>query len=191
MARLPAAETRAHILDIAAELFDAHGVHAVGLQQIIDRYGCGKNLLYREFPSKDDLVVAYLERSKLSWHDTVSSAAREHPDDAAGQLVAIIRLTMEKSTENGCRGCPLRNALAEFPEPEHPAHRVAADYFDGVHRLMNDLAKRTGAADPATLADRMVLILDGVYTNGATLGPTGAAPAAVAFAEDIIAMAVR
>jgi AcrR family transcriptional regulator len=189
MARRPAAEARDHILDAAAKLFDAHGIHAVGMQQIIDAYGCGKNLLYREFASKDELVVAYLRRCAQDWPTTVATAAETHPGDPAAQLVAIVAAIADRAVIPGTRGCALRNTLAEFPDPGHPAHTVAVEHSTAVRAQLHALATHTGAADPATLADRVMLIIDGLYTNGATLGPTGAAPAAVAFARDIISAA--
>ncbi|HEV2778874.1 MAG TPA: TetR/AcrR family transcriptional regulator [Actinophytocola sp.] len=186
MGRRPAAETRAHILDTAARLFDAHGVHAVGLQQIIDEFGCGKNLLYREFPSKDDLVVAYLQARTREWEQRVESAIRPLDGDPGAQLVAIVRDAADKATVAGTRGCPLRNAFAEFPDPDHPAHRVAVDHFAAVRARLLEIAEQTGARDPGPLADRIMLIIDGLYANGAILGPNGAAAAAVRFAEDVV-----
>jgi AcrR family transcriptional regulator len=191
MARRPAAETRAHILDTAARLFDAHGVHAVGLQQIIDEYGCGKNLLYREFASKDDLVVAYLVECTKDWEARAESATRPLDGDPAAQLVAIVRAVADKATTSKTRGCALRNTFAEFPDPDHPAHQVAVDHFTAMRAQLHELAEQTSAPDPATLADRIMLIIDGLYANGATLGPAGAAAAAVTFAEDVVAAATR
>jgi AcrR family transcriptional regulator len=191
MARQPAAGVRDHILDTAAALFDAHGIHAVGLQQIIETYGCGKNLLYREFASKDDLIVAYLRRCQAEWHQTVESALAGHESDPAGALVSLVRAVADKSLCNGTRGCPLRNTFAEFPDPAHPAHQVAADHFKDVRALLHSLAAQTSAADPGRLADRVMLIIDGVYANGATLGSEGAAPAAVQFAEEIVEVMTR
>jgi AcrR family transcriptional regulator len=190
MARRPAANARDHILDTASALFDAHGVHAVGLQQIIDSYGCGKNMFYREFASKDELVVAYLRGCTEHWTGLVGTAAEAHPDDPAAQLLAIVRAVAADATVARTRGCALRNALAEFPEPDHPAHGVAVDHFTAIRAQLHDLAERTPAANPATLADRLMLIIDGLYANGATLGSAGAAPAAVAFAEDVLATAL-
>jgi AcrR family transcriptional regulator len=186
MGRRPAAEVRDHILDTAAKLFDAHGIHAVGLQQIIDAYGCGKNLLYREFASKDELIVAYLRRCQQDWAKTVESAIGPHENDPAAAMVSLVRSVADSAICNGTRGCPLRNTYAEFPDPAHPAHQVAADHFKDVRALLHSLAAQTNAKDPAALADRILLIIDGVYANGATLGAAGAAPSAVSFAEYVV-----
>src|SRR5436305_172976 len=98
MSRTPAPDARDRILAAAARLFDAHGVHAVGLQQIIDDLGCGKNFLYREFPTKDDLVVAYLRRCRQEWESIIEQARRPHEADQAGQLVAIVNAIAEQAT---------------------------------------------------------------------------------------------
>jgi hypothetical protein len=91
----------------------------------------------------------------------------------------------------GARGCALRNTHAEFPDPDHPAHRVAVEHVAAMRQQIHDIARRTTAADPDTLADRLMLLLDGVYSNGIMLGPGGAAPAAVSFAEDLVRSATR
>jgi AcrR family transcriptional regulator len=191
MSRTPTPDARERILTTAARLFDAHGVHAVGLQMIIDDLGCGKNFLYREFPTKDDLVVAYLRRCRQDWESIVERATSPHEGDPASQLVAIVNAVAEQATASGFRGCPVHNTNAEFPEHQHPAHRASAEHFRAVRALLLDLAKRAGARDPRTLADRIELIIDGLNSNAAAHGGRGAAPAAVAFADEVVRAAVR
>jgi AcrR family transcriptional regulator len=181
-----ASDVREKILDVASRLFDGHGVHAVGMQQIIDEFGCGKALLYREFATKDELVAAYLERFTHSWTHVHEEAVRRRPDDPAGQLVAIVSVVADFATAPGFRGCTVRNTHAEFPGEDHPAHAIAVAYYNLVHDGLLDLSKRAGAADPRTLADRIMLIIDGLNANGAARGRDGAAPAAVAFAEEVV-----
>jgi AcrR family transcriptional regulator len=171
MARRPDPQARQRILDTATRLFDTYGVHAVGLQQIIDETGCGKNLLYREFATKDDLVVAYLQRCRDTWSSIITEATAPLPDDPAGQLVAIVRTTVRHATAPGYRGCPVHNTHAEFPDARHPAHPVAVEH-------------------PKTLADRLALIIDGANTNAAALGSQGSAVVAVAFAQEVVAAAL-
>jgi AcrR family transcriptional regulator len=190
MARKPDPGARERILGVATRLFNAHGVHAVGLQQIIDELGCGKHLLYREFATKDDLVVAYLRRCRDDWTSIVEEASRAHTGDPAGQIVAIVRAIADRAIVAGHRGCPVHNTHAEFPEADHPAHRVSVEHFDAIRTQLHDLAKRAGAADPRTLADRIMLIIDGLNVNGATHGSQGAAAAAVPFAEDVVRSAL-
>jgi AcrR family transcriptional regulator len=190
MARKPAPGSRDRILDAAARLFYDHGVHAVGLQQVIDECGCGKNLLYREFASKDDLVVAYLERCRQDWTARIDDGIRPLAGDPAAQLLGVVRVVAGQVAEPGYRGCPFLNTHAEFPDPEHPAHQVSVGFRAALHTRLRDLAEQALARDPAALADRILLIVDGLYANGAVLGSRGPAGAAVAFANEVVRAAI-
>ncbi|ONI74613.1 hypothetical protein ALI144C_37875 [Actinosynnema sp. ALI-1.44] len=181
---------RDRILDAACRLFNAHGVHAVGMQQIIDEVGCGKNLLYREFQTKDDLVAAYIRRGRREWLVNLEETERQ-VSGPADQLVALVAKVAEESTTPGFRGCFIYNAYAEFPEADHPVNMAAAENLELIRESLFGLAKRTGAADPRTLADRLLLIIDGLKANGAAMGKAGTAAAAVTFAEETIRAALR
>ncbi|MFK0104071.1 TetR/AcrR family transcriptional regulator [Streptomyces sp. NPDC091217] len=183
-------EIRERILDVVSRLFDGYGVHAVGMQQIIDEVGCGKAMLYREFATKDDLVVAYLERYTRTFARVRELAAEQRPDDPAGQLIMIVSWTAEQVMTPGYRGCPVHNTHAEFPNEDHPAHALSVAYYDRIHGELMDLARQAGAADPRGLADRLMLIIDGLGVSGAARGREGAAPAGVAFAEEVIRRAL-
>jgi AcrR family transcriptional regulator len=186
MPRTPAPGTRDRILDTAARLFQKHGARAVGMQQIVDECGCGKSLLYREFASKDQLVAAYLERCQREWTETMDEATRPHADDPAGQMVAIVRAVARQIAAADFRGCPFRISHAEFPDKDHPAHQVAVRHAKDLRARLRGLAEQARARDPRALADRVMLIIDGLYINGAMLGPNGAATAAVAFAQELV-----
>ena len=180
--RMPTTDARERILGTATRLFDRHGVHAVGLQRIIDECECGKNLLYTHFASKDDLVVAYLRRCAAGW-DVLLAGAKAAAGTPERRLVELVRAAGTRAT--GSRGCPLRATLAEFPEPGHPAHRVAVDHLVRARTQLRELAAETSAPDPERLADRVLLIIDGLYADGPIFGDD-AAKAAVAFAEDVV-----
>jgi AcrR family transcriptional regulator len=186
MARKPAPGTRDRILDTAGRLFQEHGARAVGTQQIIDECGCGKKLLYGEFASKDDLVVAYLERCQQEWTAIMDEATRPYADDPAGQLVAMVRAVARQVTAPDFRGCPFRTTHAQFPDDRHPAHQVAVRHVNNLRNQLHRLAKRARARDPRALADRLMLIIDGLYINASMLGRRATATVAVALADEVV-----
>jgi AcrR family transcriptional regulator len=158
--------------------------HPGVMQQIIDECGCGKNLLYREFASKDHLVAAYLERCQQEWTAIMHEATEHYGDDAAGQLVAMVRAVARQVEAPDFRGCPFRVTHAEFPDEDHPAHQVSVRHVKNLRTWLRSLARRAGAGDQRALADRIMLIIDGLYVNGAMLGRKGATTEAVALAEE-------
>src|SRR3954449_734927 len=61
--RLPRRERRAQLLSSALEVFVAQGYHAAAMDDIADRAGVSKPVLYQHFPGKLDLYLALLDAS--------------------------------------------------------------------------------------------------------------------------------
>jgi AcrR family transcriptional regulator len=153
---------RRRILDAAATLFDAHGFHAVGVDLVIEQAGVAKTTLYRHFPSKDDLIVAYLQDANArfwSWFE--SALDRETP--ARDQLVDLFDAVGKLATARACLGCTFQVTAAEFPDADHPGHAAALVHKQAVRHRLRDLAVDAGVADPSTLADGLLLLMDGAF----------------------------
>jgi AcrR family transcriptional regulator len=187
MARHPAPDTRDRVLDTAARLFYAKGVRAVGLQEIIDQAGVGKSSVYREFASKDELVVAWLNRSRRGWWQMTEAATAPYDGDPARQLLAIVEAVRDEIETAGFRGCRFLNTAAEFPDPDHPGNREAAEHLEEIHQQLTTLADGAGADDPDALASELLLVIDGMYANASVLGQSGPARRGIALAEELIA----
>src|SRR2546421_6526402 len=107
---------RQRILDAASEMFYREGVRAVGIDAIIAGSGVAKKSLYRNFPSKDALVTAWLEdRNAFFWRRWDHSEASRAGDPRA-QLEAILDMVAETVSHPRWRGCPFLNTGTEFPE---------------------------------------------------------------------------
>jgi AcrR family transcriptional regulator len=158
------------VFEVAADLFYRKGIRAVGVETIVREAGVAKISLYRSFPSKDDLVVAYLEnRNAVFWQFWDEAFAR-HDGNPKAHLRAIMTYLAERTTKPGYRGCPFINYSAEFPEPSHPGHQVAIANKREMRRRMLELAQALGAHEPGLLADGLVLLIEGTYAISQTLG---------------------
>jgi AcrR family transcriptional regulator len=181
VARTPAPGTRERILTTASRLFYEHGVRAVGMNQIITEAGTGKNLLYSHFPTKSDLVAAYLRRAQ-EFRLAGARRAREAADgDARSQLIATVAEVATLVQHPRFRGCAFRNYLAEFPDETGTATTGTGDTGDdaptpaGVaHDFLaatrEDLAAQVAAldvADPERLTEELWLIVDGLFLQAA------------------------
>ena len=67
MASARASDPRERLVDTAYQLFQRNGIQAVGINRILEEAGVAKATLYKHFPSKEDLVVAALERHEEVW----------------------------------------------------------------------------------------------------------------------------
>src|ERR1700755_2160139 len=80
-------QAQQHLLRAADELFYREGVRAVGVDAVVERAGVNKMSLYRQFSSKDDLVIAYLERQDQRFFNYVEQSFAKHPGEPAKQLI--------------------------------------------------------------------------------------------------------
>jgi AcrR family transcriptional regulator len=166
------------VFEVASDLFRNQGIRAVGVETIVKKAGVAKISLYRSFESKDELIVAYLNKINETYWANVDQYLAKHDGDPRSQLRAYMAYIAESATTPGYRGCPYINYSAEFPDPSHPGHRIAEANRIEMRRRLLQWAKAMKTAHPAKLADGLLLLIDGAYASSQILGgPKG--PAAV------------
>ncbi|MBO0780641.1 MAG: TetR/AcrR family transcriptional regulator [Ktedonobacteraceae bacterium] len=161
---------RQRLLEVASDLFYREGIRAIGVDTIVEQSGVGKATLYRHFPTKDDLIAAYLEeedRRHWRWFEEVIAA---HEGEPVKQLLAWFEACAQRLTEPGFRGCPFLNALAEIAEASHPAYRCAVEHERELQRRLFHLSQQAGAHDPEQLANQLLLVINGALTSASLLG---------------------
>ena len=156
---------RERIVEAAADLFYAHGLRAVSADKIIERAGITKVTFYRHFPSKDDLIVAYLER-RAAWERGAVLGASEA---AHGNVDETIRLVSEGIGREACtpgfRGCPFINAAAEYADADHPVRKVVDEHRAWFRSMLQKLTASIGIDDP-TVAEELMMLRDGAMVSG-------------------------
>jgi AcrR family transcriptional regulator len=153
--RDPAA--RAHILKVADRLFYEQGIRAIGVNAIAAEAGISKKTLYQHFPSKDDLVVAYLQG-----RFTPLPEASTKP--AAQQILANLEwIARSVASAENLRGCAFLNAIAELGDENSEARRLAMTYKESRRLWYRGLLSKLDIDDPDTLATQLSLLVDGAY----------------------------
>ena len=183
MRRTPARE---RILQTAERLFYRDGYRAVGIDTIIAEARIAKMSLYRHFPSKDDLIAAYLDRANDQLLEWIDGLVAPHADPRAA-LEAIFEGVATLASSPDCLGCAFVGAAAEFPDDEHPGHRVASEHKRAVLDRFRELAEAAGARDPRGLAEELLLVMDGAWSAARVFGPGNHGRRAAAAARALIA----
>ena len=171
----PASVAQQYLLNAAVELFHAEGVRAVGVDAVVKRAGVNKMCLYRQFASKDELILAYLDHMQAASLARIDASIAKRPGEPRAQMLQIFVDLAERASKPGYRGCPFVNVAAEFPDPQHPARQSVVDYKAEVVQRFTALATAAGLQTPAPLVDALSLILEGAYAASQTFGP-GSAP---------------
>ncbi len=156
---------RERILDTAFALFYAHGPRGVGVDTVIAESGVAKATLYKHFPRKDDLVLAYLDKADQAWFAQLRAAARDAGEDPRDQMVGLFDALSQACRRDGFHGCAFINAAAEAA-PGSDVHARTVEHKNVVRVWLTDLARRAGADDPDQLARQLTLLLDGALAAG-------------------------
>ncbi len=178
------------LFQTAARLFFQKGYRAVGVDTIAAESGIGKMTLYRHFPSKDDLISAYLRESDRDFWSQFETSIQDAPT-AREKLIAFMQALQEYVTSPSCFGCPFINLASEYPQQDYPGHQIAIEHKLSVRDRFRDLAREAGARQPDVLANSLLLLMDGAYMAARIYGASPENPAAsvVEAAKGLIAAA--
>lgn len=168
------AEPRERLIETAYELFSRRGVRAVGVDELVERAGVAKATLYRHFPSKDDLVLAFLERREKRWtHAWVEAEARRRGVTPEAQLLAIFDAFDGWFRRDDFEACSFINVLLEMGA-EHPAGSASIDHLSNIRSFVRALAEEAGLRDPTSFAHAWHILMKGSIVAAAEGDPEAA-----------------
>lgn len=177
---------RERILSCAYDLFSQRGIRDVGTDEIIAVAGVAKATLYRHFRSKDDLVVAFLERREQLWtYGLINARSQEMADEPEAQLLAIFDVFDEwfRYSDN-FEGCSFINVLLEMGA-DHPAGRASIAHLETIRNMVGELAVQAGLRDTEEFAQSWHLLMKGSIIS-AIAGDLDAAKRAQAMGRTLI-----
>jgi len=141
------------ILSTADRLFYSQGIRAIGVDTVAAEIGISKRTLYNYFPSKDELVIAYLTRRYV-----VPKPTDDPPLDQI--LAGFDRLERWLANES-FRGCPFVNAVTELGDG---VAKIAADVKEQRRLWFKELLTRLNATDADGLATQLAILIEGAIS---------------------------
>ncbi|MGB5760591.1 MAG: TetR/AcrR family transcriptional regulator [Acidimicrobiales bacterium] len=154
-------DAAAAVLDTAGPLFYRHGVAAVSMAMIRDRSGVSMRRLYGLYPSKADLVAAWLEQLHLRWMGGFTKRADDRLRRGESVADAVFGALADWMTETDFRGCGFINTHAESNGLTEEHHRT-------IRRHKRVLSEYLQSLTPSGAA--LAVLLDGAIVQASIFG---------------------
>lgn len=151
-------QPRTRILEAAQDLFAAHGIRAVGVDELVACSGVAKSTFYRHFGSKDTLIMACLEAWGRRRAQMVIQV-RERRRAGKGALLEVFD-SLDRSLRRGEAPGPLERVIVEMGA-DHPLSRTAAEQLDPSLEQIEEIAEEAGLKDPAGVACTLQTLICG------------------------------
>lgn len=153
---------RDRVVAAAYDLVCRHGVRAVGVDRIIEASGVAKMSMYRSFRSKDELVLAVLQRREELWTIRwLQAEVVRRATDPVDRLLAIFDVFDGWFRRRDFEGCLFVNVVLEIEDPAHPIHRAGRAHLANIRSFIQDLAREAGIADPDAFSRQWHILMKG------------------------------
>ncbi|BBZ38916.1 TetR/AcrR family transcriptional regulator [Mycobacterium conspicuum] len=164
----PAMPPRERILTAAYDLFSRRGIRAVGTDEVIERAGVAKATLYRHFATKNDLVLAVLQRHEQLWtRGLVEAQSHLRGNTPEERLLAIFDVLHDWfQSRDGFEGCSFINVLFELGA-DHPAGQASIGHIDNVRNIVRQRAEEAGLHDVEGFASSWHILMKGAIVLAA------------------------
>ncbi len=172
---------RTLLMATAERMFYRDGFRVVGIDTLLAEAGVAKMTLYNHFASKDDLIIAVLEKRDRWFRDSLGTAVSEAGRSPLKQLQAVFDWHERWFGGSDFNGCAFLRALSEYPDPDHPINKTAWSHKEGIKALLATICQAAEAKNPVTPASTLNMLLDGaIVAAHATRATTPAVDAKTA-----------
>lgn len=175
-----ASSRRDHLVEVAQKLFYQNGFRATGIDLILSESGVAKKTLYNHFQSKDELIIATLERRDRQFMSNLRDGVGRHLSKQTGDLrlakiLALFDTIEEWVLSERFYGCMFINASAEYPRRSDPIHVACSQHKLLVIQYIEQLISELKLENPRLVSRQMALLIDGAIVNAHTANDKNAA----------------
>ncbi len=156
------ATARERIDEAAYTLFSQRGLRAVGVDEVVARSGVAKMTLYRHYPSKNHLMLAFLRRREELWtRGWLQAEVGRRGGPPGERLLAIFQVFDKWFRRADFEGCSFINVLLEIDDAQHPVRIATVAHLANIRAFLQQLATEAGAADADGLARQWHILMKG------------------------------
>jgi AcrR family transcriptional regulator len=153
---------RERISQAAYELFSRDGTQSVGIDAVIAHAGAAKMTLYRNFRSKDELILDFLRRREQLWtREWLQAEAQKRGDTPQARLLAIFEVFGEWFADPDFDGCAFLTTMIEIKDPDSPVRQASVQHLANIREFIKALAAEAGIADTDAFARQWHILMKG------------------------------
>lgn len=152
---------REQLLKTALELFAKNGIHATGIDTIVEHSGVTKKTLYTHFRSKEELVLAVLRYYDGIARNELMRRVESRGKTAKARLLGVFEFAERWFQQSNFYGCLFINTIGEYSEKDTPIRQICKDYKKLLKSYIWELCEQAGAPYPQELAEELALLLEG------------------------------
>jgi AcrR family transcriptional regulator len=158
-----AAKTK--ILNVASRLFYEQGYNSTGINQIIEEADIARGSLYNHFPSKRDLLSAYIEQAENLWFAALEEYLSPIKDPRS-KLLSIFDFREQEQFKTTFRGCQFAKVVAELSKDDLKIFEQVSREKDKLKQYIKNLlvqidVKKTSALSTEMICEAIFLLLEG------------------------------
>ncbi|NML40343.1 TetR/AcrR family transcriptional regulator [Chitinophaga sp. G-6-1-13] len=160
-------KVRDRILNVATELFSRQGFNQTGINQIIAEADIAIGSLYNHFPSKNDLLLAYLQRKEDEWFEGYERSCKG-TSSAKEKILKFVDFRIAQQKQSDFCGCPFTKIISEIGSQEAQIQQMVESHKSKQRVLLQGLfreLKDTGELDRKLLAENFFLMVEGATVN--------------------------
>ena len=180
------AQKRDHLIEVATELFNRCGYHASGIDRVIAEAGVAKTTLYRHFRTKEDLIVAVLQRIDAQYREGLRAAVDQLVHEPKQKILASFDVLEDWFRGNSFYGCPFMSAASEYNLHTSPVFQVVVLHKRLMIAYFEELARAAGLDDPTRIGEEINLLHEGATAVAQVNGDPSTARRAKAMAARLI-----
>jgi AcrR family transcriptional regulator len=158
------------ILRSADQLFYERGIAGVGMADVRDSAGVSLRRLYSVYPSKSDLVAAWLEDRHKTWMKWFAESVDGQVEAGVEPVRALFAAIEEWATSPGYRGCAFLNAIAETTEIDDRHRAIVAGHKRALIEHVSVVVHGAYPSAPEWFASALGALIDGAVVDSAVFG---------------------